>query len=106
MTDAVQGGSKELGQKIQDLFDWMFRSRRTGRVTVIQVPNALLIVWFLASVGHRFFDGAMAGGLALVATLALTAWAVLEVVTGVNPFRRLVGLVVLVWVVVSRLLIG
>jgi len=29
--------------------DWMFRSRKTGRITLAQLPNWQLVVWLLAS---------------------------------------------------------
>jgi hypothetical protein len=30
-------------------WDWMFRSRKTGRITLAQLPNWQLVVWLLAS---------------------------------------------------------
>jgi hypothetical protein len=85
--------------------DWALRDRRTGRIVVAQWPNAALVVWMAASVLRALSDPDGAWGLALrvVATVALSWWAVDEVVRGVNPWRRLLGAVVFAGLVVSLL---
>jgi hypothetical protein len=87
------------------VIDWMFRNRRTGSLTVAQRPNASLCV-FLAATGVRLVAsprGSFRTALGLVATLALVWWAGDEVLRGVNPFRRLLGAVVLAAVVIGFL---
>lgn len=85
--------------------DWAPRDRRTGRIVIAQWPNAALVVWIVAGVLRAVFDPAGGWGTALrvVATLALGWWAVDEVVRGVNPWRRLLGTVVLAGLVLSLL---
>ena len=85
--------------------DWALRDRRTGRIVVAQWPNTALIVWIAASVVLALSDPDGTWGLALgvVATVALSWWAVDEIVRGVNPWRRLLGTVVFAGVVVSLL---
>lgn len=85
--------------------DWALRDRRTGRIVIMQRPNTALIVWMVASVAWMVLDaeGAWGRGLRVVATVALSWWAVDEVVRGVNPWRRLLGAVVLAGLVVSLL---
>jgi len=82
---------------------WMFRSRTTGRITVAQLPNWPLATWLLATVVLWLVDpqGWFRTGLTIVASLTLAGWAVDEVLRGVNPFRRLLGGTVLVWLAVS-----
>jgi hypothetical protein len=85
------------------VIDWMFRDRRTGGLTVAQVPNATLIV-FLVVTGLRLLaspHGSFRMALDVVATVALVWWAGDEVIRGVNPFRRMLGAAVL-----AALLIG
>ena len=86
----------------------MFRSRKTGRVTVAQLPNWPLAAWFLASVvtwlGHP--QGWTRAFLVVLSSAALTLWAGDELLRGVNPFRRLVGLATLGWLVYSLLRLG
>jgi hypothetical protein len=76
------------------LFDWVFRSRSTGRVTIAQRPNLSLSVFLVAAaVGYFVADDTRAHTvLAWVAEVSLAAWAVDEVVRGVNPWRRALGL--------------
>jgi len=81
----------------------MFRSRKTGRITLAQLPNWPLGVWLLASVvvwlTHP--QGWVRVALVILSSVALTLWAGDEVFRGVNPFRRLLGLATLAWLVVS-----
>ncbi|MHB1491348.1 hypothetical protein GALL_466200 [mine drainage metagenome] len=86
-----------------NVLSWMFRSRTTGRITVAQLPNWPLATWLLATVVLWLVDpqGWVRVGITVVSTLALAVWAVDEVLRGVNPFRRLLGGVVLGWLVVS-----
>ena len=81
----------------------MFRNRQTGEITVAQAPNAALIVFLVAAVIHRVFDitGNPGTALTVVATGALAIWAVDELLRGVNPFRRILGAIVLGAVVAS-----
>ena len=79
--------------------DWWFRNRRTGAITIAQPPNPPLWV-FIGATALRVAlspEGGAATALRVVSTVALAVWAVLEVVRGVNPFRRLLGGVVLAW---------
>ena len=81
-----------------DPLNWLLRSRHSGRMTIAQWPNPPLLL-FLAATGLRLLlrpRGGAATVLGAVATLALVAWALLEVFRGVNPFRRFVGAIVLV----------
>lgn len=78
----------------------------TGDVVVMQRPNLPIVVWFLASLARWVLhpDGAWRTALAVVGTGALVVWAVLEVVSGASPFRRVLGGVVLAGVVARLLL--
>jgi hypothetical protein len=86
-------------------FLWLFRSRKTGRITVVQWPNISLAAYLLATVIHLVIRSGTAAStvVAAVASAALAIWAVLEIAWGVNPFRRGLGSVVLILVIVSAL---
>jgi hypothetical protein len=79
--------------------DWTFRSRASGRITVTRVPDTALLVWLGATLLQRLWDPRVAGHdvPAAVSTIALVVWAGNEVLRGVNPFRRLLGVVVIAW---------
>jgi hypothetical protein len=84
----------EPGPRSRSLFEWMFRNRRTGHITIAQFPN--LALWtFLATVVVRWAlptRGEAHTTVDAVAVAALAAWAVDEVLRGVNPWRRLLGI--------------
>ena len=79
-------------------FEWLFRNRQTGEITIAQLPNAPLIV-FLVAFGVRALlhpDGTVGTLVDVAATAGLVVWSVLEIGWGVNPFRRILGALVLV----------
>jgi hypothetical protein len=84
-------------------FLWLFRDRDTGRLTAVQWPNIPLAAYLLATVIHLVLRSGttVSTVVAAVASAALVIWAVLEIAWGVNPFRRGLGSVVLILVVVS-----
>ena len=83
--------------------DWLFRNRQTGEITIAQAPNAALIVFLVALVVHRLFNitGNAGTGLTIVSTGALAIWAADELLRGVNPFRRMLGGLVLAGILAS-----
>ena len=87
------------------MVDWVFRDRRTGRIVIVQWPNAALVVWLVASTTRAWLGlgGGWGAALQLVAALALGWWALDEIGRGVNPWRRLLGAVVLGGLVASLL---
>lgn len=79
------------------MVDWLFRNRHTGEITIAQAPNPPLIIWLVATIINVIFSPAGTTGTALkvVGTGALVIWAGDELVRGVNPFRRIIGSIVL-----------
>jgi hypothetical protein len=83
----------------------MFRNRRTGGLTIAQVPNLSLGV-FLVATALRWLaapHGGVRTAIDLIAGVALVVWAGDEVIRGVNPFRRILGAAALATVVVHCL---
>lgn len=75
------------------MIDWLFRDRRTGRITVAQFPNPALWLFLAASLLGWLLapSGDLRTGLRVLATGALMWWAIDEIVRGANPWRRLLG---------------
>jgi len=75
------------------MIDWLFRNRRTGRITIVQLPNLALGVFLVASVLRRLLDAAGSTDTALrvIATGGLIWWGADELLRGVNPWRRILG---------------
>jgi hypothetical protein len=75
-----------------------------GRIVIAQFPNWPLWVWLAATVLEQTLDGADGLALArLISFAAIVYWAYLEIVAGVNPFRKWLGGSVLLFVLYSRL---
>lgn len=87
------------------MIDWLFRNRRTGRITVAQAPNAPLLVFLVAVVVRWIFhpSGTVATVVNVVAAIALIVWSVDEIVRGVNPWRRILGGAVLAYAAIGAL---
>jgi hypothetical protein len=78
---------------IRSAIEWLFRDRETGGITIAQFPNLPLWI-FLGTVVARWVvpeDNGTFTALRVVALAALGWWAVDEVVRGVNPWRRFLG---------------
>ena len=79
---------------MMSVHDWMFRNRQTGNITVVQLPN-LALGAFLVIVVARWVVPTGAAVRPVIDWLgvgALAWWAIDEVIRGVNPWRRLLGL--------------
>jgi len=70
---------------------------------VVQFPNAPLIVALVASVIGHLSTGTLHDVARAVSLLGLIVWAVLEVVSGVNWLRRVLGAGFLVYLAVRAL---
>lgn len=79
-------------------FDWVFRNRKTGAITIVQFPNLPLWLFIAGSVVLRLVVEPRGNARAVVivfTTASLAIWAFLELGLGVNPWRRILGAVVL-----------
>lgn len=91
--------------RVAAFLHWYFYSPEHDRYVVAMFPN-LLLFGFL---GARVLEWAVRSNslveslLQWVGTGCLVAWALDELVRGVNPFRRTLGLAVLLWQTVAWL---
>ena len=86
------------------LFDKFFRDS-DGNIVIAQPPNPPIIVWGVASLLKLIFTNGLVNlGLDLIAFGSLFTWAWLELFQGVNYFRRMLGLIVLIGFVGLRIL--
>jgi hypothetical protein len=86
-----------LGNVHRAPVNWLFRNRQTGRITIAQFPNIPLWLFLIAATLRSLLHPAGWPGTALnaAATVGLLWWAADELLRGVNPWRRLLGAVVL-----------
>ena len=86
------------------LFDKIFRDS-DGNIVIAQPPNLPIIISGMASILQLIFTSNLINvGLDLIAFGSLFTWAWLELFQGVNYFRRILGFVVLIGSVGSRIL--
>ena len=84
------------------LFDKTFRDSK-GDITIAQPPNLPLLVWIGATLLKLFLNsGSIYLALDTIAFGALFTWAWEELFQGVNYFRRALGAIVLISIVVDR----
>ena len=81
-----------------------FWKDKDGRVVIWQRPNLPLTVWFVTYLlGWLPFSPLFLSLLDTISFGAIFTWAWLEISSGVNTFRRILGLIVLVMSVLLRL---
>ena len=81
-----------------------FFKDKDGQVAVWQTPNLLLTGWFIFMLAwHIANDTSLINNLEFLSSAFLLAWSYLEIVSGVSKFRRLLGLVIMLWIIVSRI---
>ncbi len=92
-----------IGANLRTGLRWWFENRETGRITIAQFPNWPLFAIAAASVlGRLADDGSRPQEFAAAAsTLLWLYWGGDEVLRGVNPWRRLLGSLVIVWQLIS-----
>ena len=74
---------------------------KQGQWAIAQRPNVIIIFWALAELASMFLKGKPHHAASLIAFGALFTWAWLEAFQGVNYFRRLLGGIVLLMLLVS-----
>jgi hypothetical protein len=90
------------------VIDWWFRDRRTGRIVVAHVPNLAILLWMATVVARQLVEPESSAWALLwwAGSATLGWWAIDELVRGVNPWRRSLGLgvgIVVIVGVVTRL---
>ena len=84
-----------VSEALVRLWRWFMRLTRIGfpkRFPIIQFPNAPLVVAFIAGMIAGETHGLGHAYARSLSYLSLGVWAYLELVSGVNWFRRLLGL--------------
>ena len=71
--------------------NWFFRSRETGKIVIVQIPNIPLSIFLVAAVVRASFD-LNHTLLNVLAETALFIWSLMEIRSGDSPFRRFLGI--------------
>ena len=94
MWGLVMHGPKGQEDKRTTLLDKIFKDR-DGRVNLVAFPNVPLGIWIVAEIVAKLLKGTPHKVAIFIAMVSLVIWAVLELFSGVNYFRRVLGLLVL-----------
>jgi hypothetical protein len=88
------------------LTDKIFKDKK-GRVVIYQRPNVWLIGWAVLDIVAIFAPGKNISNTAWTAgAVVLIIWSLLEILRGVNYFRRVLGLAVLLVIVATFFKVG
>ena len=87
------------------IFQWFFRNRETGAITIAQTPNFVLWMVIAAGILLQILPSAGAATVALTIVFkgGLLVWASDEIFRGVNPWRRCLGTAVAIYVLTTVL---
>jgi len=74
----------------------------TDSVVIVQMPNVWIILWVIFDAISLFVSSArVAEVTSWIASASLAVWALLEIFKGANYFRRALGIVILVFVIMT-----
>jgi|GEM_PF-743650 len=107
-SEAAKGNKPKLAKRGQyrwhDFVDEWFRTAN-GDIVIAQVPNIFLWVFIGAGLfGAVAYHGFWQKAAQLIAIVSIAIWAILEIRSGVNRFRRLLGKVILACTVLTLIM--
>lgn len=74
-----------------------------NNLVLFQWPNITLSLWIFFTILAKLTTSNVQDTFSLVASISLTIWAIIEITTGVNYFRRTLGLTILAYIMYTRL---
>jgi hypothetical protein len=75
---------------------------KNDRIVIMQFPNIPIIGWFVClALAKLISSGHLRTSLELISAAFLFTWAYLEIFQGVNYFRRILGVIVVIAAIVS-----
>lgn len=90
-------------QKLQNIWEKTWKDPE-GNVVLWQRPNVWFITWIIGLTVSWFLPPSeLTASLRFMGFAALFVWALQEIFRGVNYFRRLLGLAILVLLILNRL---
>ncbi len=80
-----------------------FWKDKKGNLAIWQTPNIPLILWFVSMVLAQLLqNGHVKSGILFISGAALFTWAYLEITDGESYFRRLLGILVLMGLLIPH----
>lgn len=88
------------GTMLEDIWDRIWRDE-DGHVVIFQWPNAWLIGWVVLTMGSLLTSSHVSDVFAWGGDISLVVWSGLEIFRGANYFRKALGVLVLVFCVLT-----
>lgn len=83
----------------------IFIRDKDGKIVIGQAPNVPIVLWFVCMLVARIVpDTSLRNGFEFLSVAFLFTWAYLEITEGSSYFRRVLGAVVLVGIILSKVL--
>lgn len=80
-----------------------FIKDKDGKLAIWQTPNLPVVLWFACMSIARFVpDTSLRNGFEFLSAAFLLTWAYLEITEGSSHFRRVLGGVVMTWVIFGQ----
>jgi hypothetical protein len=77
--------------------NWLFADKQ-GKIVTWQIPNWPILTWMVLFVSAKFMTGNTADAVFKLSYIFLAWWAILELTSGVNRFRRIMGLTAIIYI--------
>ena len=78
---------------------------KEGKLVIIQCPNLPLLLWFITMIiSNLLKEGEVKSVFSWISLASLIIWSILEIIFGVNYFRRCLGLLILAMIIITRLI--
>ena len=85
----------------QNLFNKFFKDKR-DKIVIFQSPNLPIILWLVFLILSELLrHNKYHNDLAILSLISLIIWALLEILLGVNYFRRILGLGILLVILIN-----
>ena len=87
------------------LISRFFRNPDTGDMILVEMPNIPLWIFLACAAARLVFQpvGTVGTAVSIIGTVSLAVWAVMEVLRGDSPFRRVLGGLVLATLAIGLL---
>lgn len=83
------------------IYNGLFKDAN-GKVVIFQIPNIPLSVYVITVIVGRLTEGSVKQIAGYLGLISLSLFAILELFYGVTSFRKMLGLAVILFIIISR----
>ncbi len=90
----------------QSKFINYFFKDKEDKIVIAQTPNLPLVVWIVSVIFQNITQGDVKVLLEITSFSAIFIWSIMEIFQGVNYFRRILGVLVLIVTLIQPFLLA